>query len=70
MGKEFSKEQGSSVSGRRLAVGGSQEGGAGKGILARKPPAISSGLPLEVFGAGENHRLLVLESECVARDTA
>lgn len=36
MGKVFGEEQGSSVPGRRLAAGGSQEGGAGEGILARK----------------------------------
>lgn len=70
VGKVFGEEQGSSVPGRRLAAGGSQEGGAGKGILARKLLPFPAAFHRRFFGAGENHRLLVLESEFVARDTA
>lgn len=70
MGKVFGEEQGSSVPGRRLAAGGSQEGGGRGGHPSKEAPATSSGFPSEFFGAGENHRLLVLESEFVARDTA
>lgn len=70
MGKVFGEEQGSSVPGRRLAAGGSQEGGAGKGILARKLLPFPAAFHRRFFGTGENHCLLVLESEFVARDTA